>query len=78
MWDIPFHSRAIPAIPCDDPGFVYHGSDDVDVQRTWRKFGWTPIVRETVEDDIEVHVDYRAMYLKVRDELAALQQEVSK
>ena len=43
MWDIPFHSRAIPAIPCDDPGFVYHGSDDVDVQRTWRKFGWTSI-----------------------------------
>ena len=45
MWDIPFHSRAIP---CDDPGFVYHESDDIDVQRTWRKFGWTPIVRDEV------------------------------
>jgi hypothetical protein len=78
MWNIPFHSRAIPEISVDHPDFVYHGSDDVDVHRTWRRFGWTPIVRETIEDDIEVHVDYRAMYLKVRDQLAALQQEISK
>ena len=48
MWNIPFYSRAIPEVSIDDPDFEYHGSDDVDVQRTWRKFGWTPIVREEV------------------------------
>jgi aryl carrier-like protein len=26
-----------------DPNFIYHNSSDTDVQRTWRKFGWTPI-----------------------------------
>lgn len=25
-----------------DPNFIYHNSSDTDVQRTWRKFGWTP------------------------------------
>jgi hypothetical protein len=25
-----------------DPNFIYHDSSDTDVQRTWRKFGWTP------------------------------------
>jgi hypothetical protein len=46
--EVRYHSRAVPEIPVDHPEFVYHGSDDVDVQRTWRKFGWTPIVRDEV------------------------------
>ena len=49
MWNIPFYSRAIPEVSIDHPDFEYHGSDDVDVQRTWRRFGWTPIVREEKE-----------------------------
>ena len=43
---IRYHSLALPRIPLNHPDFEYHGSEDVDVQRTWRKFGWTPIVRE--------------------------------
>jgi hypothetical protein len=39
-------SRVVPEIPIDHPDFEYHRSEHVDVQRTWRKFGWTPIVRE--------------------------------
>jgi hypothetical protein len=25
--------------------FKYHNSADTDVQRTWRRFGWTPLER---------------------------------
>jgi hypothetical protein len=25
-----------------DSNFIYHNASDTDVQRTWRKFGWTP------------------------------------
>jgi hypothetical protein len=44
--EVPFHSRAIPTVPLGHPDFVYYPAADTDVQRTWRKFGWTPIVRE--------------------------------
>ena len=43
---IPYHSIAIPALPIGHPDFVYYDSTDVDVTRTWRRFGWTPIQRD--------------------------------
>lgn len=46
LHDIPCKSRAIPSIPLGDPRFVYVPAAATDVQRTWRKYGWTPINQE--------------------------------
>jgi hypothetical protein len=29
-----------------DKNFKYRNSADTDVQRTWRRFGWTPIEKQ--------------------------------
>jgi hypothetical protein len=44
---IRYHSIAVPTTPIGHPDFIYYTSDDVDVTRTWRRFGWTPIQRDT-------------------------------
>jgi hypothetical protein len=31
-----------------DKDFKYHNASDTDVQRTWRRFGWTPSPLEKV------------------------------
>ena len=43
---VPYQSIAVPALPIGHPDFVYYDSTDVDVTRTWRRFGWTPIQRD--------------------------------
>jgi hypothetical protein len=35
-------SIAIPRIPVGHPNYVWRGSADTDVQRTWRNYGWKP------------------------------------
>lgn len=35
--------KTLPYIPVGHPDFVWRPSVDTDVQRTWRKYGWTPI-----------------------------------
>ena len=32
----------LPQYRLDDPRFVWIPSGQTDVQRTWRKYGWTP------------------------------------
>ncbi len=34
--------RTEPMIPVGHPAYVWRGAADVDVQRTWRRFGWKP------------------------------------
>lgn len=34
--------RTEPSMPSTDPRFIWRSSADTDVQRTWRRFGWTP------------------------------------
>jgi len=46
LHDIPYQSRAIPSIPLGDPRFIYYPAANTDVQRTWARFGWTPINQE--------------------------------
>jgi len=41
--------RTEPIVPVGHPKFVWYGAADTDVQRTWRRFGWTPI-HTTVEE----------------------------
>lgn len=36
------NKQQIPSFPITDPRFVWVDSSKTDVQRTWRKFGWTP------------------------------------
>lgn len=36
------HSVAIPIIPVGHPKYVWRNHADVDVQRTWRSYGWKP------------------------------------
>ena len=31
-----------PTVPLTNPAFPYIPAARTDVQRTWRKFGWTP------------------------------------
>jgi hypothetical protein len=31
-----------PFVPVGHPDYVWRGSADTDVQRTWRKYGWKP------------------------------------
>ena len=35
-------SLSIPLVPVGHPDYVWRGSADTDVQRTWRKYGWKP------------------------------------
>jgi hypothetical protein len=42
LHDIPHKSKAIPVIPMGHPQYVYVPAANTDVQRTWRKYGWTP------------------------------------
>ena len=46
---VPYQSKAIPVTPIGHPDFIYYPSDDTDVTRTWRRFGWTPIQRDAVK-----------------------------
>ena len=46
---IRFHSKAVPTTPIDHPDFVYYEAAATDVTRTWRRFGWTPIQRDSVQ-----------------------------
>lgn len=43
LHDIPHKSKAIPVIPMGHPQYVYVPAANTDVQRTWARFGWTPI-----------------------------------
>lgn len=45
--EIRYLSKAVPTIPLNHPEFVYYPAADTDVTRTWRKFGWTPIQRDS-------------------------------
>lgn len=40
--------RTEPTIPVGHPDFVW--TSGADVQRTWRRFGWTPIERTAQRD----------------------------
>lgn len=34
--------KATPDVPLHDPRFDYTSAAKTDVQKTWRKYGWTP------------------------------------
>jgi hypothetical protein len=34
--------RTEPMIPVDHPAYIWRSHADVDVQRTWRRYGWNP------------------------------------
>lgn len=39
---IPYSHMATPHIPVGHALYVWRGSADTDVQRTWRFYGWLP------------------------------------
>ena len=46
----PNAKRTTPTIPVGHPEYVWRGAVDTDVQRTWRRFGWTPISAKKSDD----------------------------
>ncbi len=43
-----YSSIAIPLVPVDHPQYVWRGSADTDVQRTWKNHGWKPTHPEQI------------------------------
>jgi hypothetical protein len=51
--------RTDPLIPVGHPQFVWRSHADVDVQRTWRQYGWAPPseLREESDKNFTMAID---------------------